>query len=112
MSNQVIEIADIKLASGKTEADLVAASAQFQKEFLSAQPGFLSRKLVRKKDGTFADILRWESMEAVETIMEKVADSEACQRYFSCMEADAQDPDAAPVFMSIIASYGTAEQPT
>ena len=48
----VTVLAPIKLAAGKSEADLLAASKIFQEEFVAHEPGVLRRELVRKPDGT------------------------------------------------------------
>ena len=57
----IVEWAPIKLAAGKTEADLLAASNAFQQDFLAGQPGFLRRELVCKSDQDFVDIVHWRS---------------------------------------------------
>jgi heme-degrading monooxygenase HmoA len=109
MKNAVIEVATIRLEPGRTEADLLEASERFQNEFLAAQPGFLSRDLVRRENGEFADIVRWESMEAAAAIMEKVAHSQACLRYFSVMATNPEDPTEGVAHYGVIATYGTDE---
>lgn len=108
MSSNVIEVADIRLAAGRTEADLLNASDQFQREFLSAQPGFICRELVRKGDGAYADIVWWESMESAAAVMEKAAKSHACQGYFSVMEMNPEDLTEGVAHFSVLASYSTA----
>ena len=40
MKTPITVLAPIKLAAGKTEADLLAASDRFQEEFVSNQPVF------------------------------------------------------------------------
>lgn len=105
MSSTVIEMAEIKLAAGKTEADLLEASNRFQEEFLSVQPGFLGRELVRKEDGQYADIVRWASMEDAAAIMEKAATSPACGGYFSVMEFNPENPDAGVSHFGVLSSY-------
>jgi len=88
MANHVIEIAKIQLAADVSEDELVAASDRFQNEFLSNQPGYLSRDLVRLGDGGYADIIRWDRPEAAEAVLPKLSHSPACRDYFSIMEAD------------------------
>jgi hypothetical protein len=84
--NAIIEWAPIKLAAGKTEKELLGASATFQRDFLSAQPGFLRRELVRKSERDYVDIVHWRSAADAQAIMDKVQSSEACAAYFSVME--------------------------
>lgn len=105
MSNNVIEMAEIKLANGRTEADLLDASERFQDEFLSAQPGFIGRELVRKDDGTYADIVRWDNMETAAAVMEKAANSHACRGYFSVMEMNPEDPAEGVSHFGVLATY-------
>ena len=88
MTNHVIEIAKIRLAANVGEDELVAASDRFQKEFLSNQPGYLSRDLVRLGDGGYADIIRWERPEAAVAVLTKLSGSPACRDYFSIMDTD------------------------
>lgn len=82
----IIEWAPIRLAAGKTEKDLLAASETFQKDFLSTQPGFIKRELARKSEQDFVDIVYWRSAADAKAIMDKVQNSQACATYFSVME--------------------------
>lgn len=101
MKNQVIEIARIKLAVDVSEDELLAASDKFQTDFLSKQPGYLGRDLIRLGDGGYADIIRWERAEAAEAILTKLSASPACRDYFSIMEAD-----GGIAFHTVLSSYG------
>lgn len=87
MGSQVIEIAKIKLAADIGEDELIAASDRFQSEFLSRQPGYLGRDLVRLEQGEYADIIRWEGSEAAEAVLKKLSGSPACRDYFAIMDA-------------------------
>lgn len=82
----IVEWAPIKLADGKTEQDLLAASDAFQREFLADQDGFLRRELIRKSDREYVDIVHWRSEADVKAIMAKVENSPACAAYFSVMD--------------------------
>jgi len=86
MSDRIIELASIKLAEGKTEHELIKASEVFQEQFLSGQDGFVRRDLVRKEDGTYMDIILWESRTHADAIFEKAQKSEAVGQYFSLMD--------------------------
>lgn len=105
MTNPITVLAPIKLAAGKTEADLLAASDRFQKEFAGAQPGLLRRELVRKSEGEYLDIIQFRSMEDAEDIIEK--ESAACHAFFSVMEMDMDNPDttAGIDFYQSLATY-------
>ena len=93
MKNPITVLAPIKLASGKTESDLLAASAKFQAEFVSKQPGVLRRELVRKNAGEFLDIIQFRSQADFEDVMEKEQSSPVCHEFFETMD---MDPEAAP----------------
>ncbi len=93
MQNPVTILAPIKLAAGKTEADLMAASAKFQAEFVSKEPGVLRRELVRTPDGNFMDIVQFRSAEDAEYIMEKEKKSEVCLLFFAIMDFSDADMD-------------------
>ena len=88
MTNPITVIAPIKLAAGKTEADLLAASDRFQKEFANDQPGLIRRELVRKSDGDYLDIVQFRSVEDADAIIEKEKESASCHAYFSVMDMD------------------------
>lgn len=107
MTNPITVLAPIKLAAGKTEADLLAASDRFQKEFAGAQPGLLRRELVRKSEGEYLDIIQFRSMEDAEDIIEKEKKSAACHAFFSVMDMDMETSDttAGVSFYQSLATY-------
>lgn len=107
MANPITALAPIKLATGKTEADLLAASDRFQKEFANEQPGLIRRELVRKSDGEYLDIIQFRSMEDAEAIIEKEKDSDACHAFFSVMDMDMENGDASDSvdFYQSLATY-------
>ncbi|TGP53961.1 hypothetical protein EN873_12375 [bacterium M00.F.Ca.ET.230.01.1.1] len=76
-----LEIVTFRLKPG-TEAGFVASNGLVS-DWLARQPGFLSRHLGRREDGTWVDIVRWRSMEqaraAADRIMAEIGDSEALQ---------------------------------
>ena len=91
MSNPVTILAPIILAPGKTEADLLTASAIFQREFVSFQPEVLRRELIRKNDGTYLDIIQFRSEADAVIFMEREKESSACTNFFSVMDMSATD---------------------
>jgi hypothetical protein len=90
----VTVLAPIKLAEGKTEADLLAASQIFQRNFVATEPGVLRRELVRKPDGTYLDIVQFRSQEDYEDVVKKEMASPICALFFSIMDLSEGDPDA------------------
>ena len=107
MANPVTVLAPIKLAAGKTEADLLAASARFQEEFANSQPGILRRELVRKNDGTYLDIVQFRSMEDAMAVIEKEKESVACHAFFSVMDLGAEDDSGSIDFYQSLATYNS-----
>ncbi len=107
MTNPITVIASIKLAAGKTEADLLAASDRFQKEFANDQPGLIRRELVRKSDGDYLDIVQFRSMEDADAIIEKEKESASCHAFFSVMDMDMESMDASDgvEFYQSLATY-------
>ncbi len=108
MTGTIIEWAPIKLAAGRTEADLIAASDAFQRDFLSHQPGFVRRELVRRGEGEYVDIVHWRSLDDAKAIMAKVETSPACRAFFSVMDMDDADAAGCIDHFTSIAVYGQA----
>ncbi|WP_170478377.1 hypothetical protein [Ruegeria arenilitoris] len=90
----VTVLVPIKLAEGKTEADLLAASQTFQKEFVAHEPGVLRRELVRKPDGTYLEIIQFKSSEDFQDVLKKEMESPVCAQFFSVMDLSDYDPEA------------------
>jgi heme-degrading monooxygenase HmoA len=105
MTQEVIELAQIKLAEGKNEQDLTAASDAFQRDFLNGQDGFLSRHLVRRAQGSYLDIIHWESREKADAVFAQAQKSEAAGLYFTVMKFDAQSDDPGVEHCSILRSF-------
>ena len=101
MKKPITVLAPIKLAAGKTEADLLAASDHFQKEFASRQPGILRRELVRKADGEYIDIVQFRSAEDVEDVMEKEKTSAICHAFFALMDMSDMDDAEMDLYPSL-----------
>ncbi|USG62416.1 hypothetical protein NBZ79_05415 [Sneathiella marina] len=90
----VTVLAPIKLAEGKTETDLLAASKVFQRDFVAHEVGVLRRELVRKPDGTYLDIVQFRSHEDYLDVVKKEMESPICAAFFSVMDLRDFDPDA------------------
>lgn len=104
MSEQVIEMAEIKLVAGKTEADLVAGAEKMRGEFLALQPGYLSHDLVRIGEDKYADIVRWETDEYAREAMGKAEQSAVCGAYFTLMEFDPENPHDGISHLSVLSA--------
>ena len=78
---ETLEIVTFRLKPG-TEAGFVANN-KIMTDWLARQPGFLSRHLGRREDGSWVDVVRWLSLEqaqaAADRMMAEIGDSEAVQ---------------------------------
>lgn len=103
-----IEMAPFSVASGITEAELLAASERLEREFLSRSDGYMGRVLVRQETGKWADIVFWKSEAHASKAMEAVASSAACRSYFECMKvADHNDSDNGVSLFHAVQAYGS-----
>lgn len=103
MDHPVTVLASFKLAEGKSEADLLAASEQFQSAFVAKHSGVLRRELIKTGDSAYMDIVQFSSREAAETVIMAEAESEACHAFFSVMDLSEMNEDV--VFYSSLATY-------
>ena len=104
MTNAITVLASIKLAAGKTEADLWAASDIFEKEFVSKEAGVVRRELVRKGGNEYLDIVQFRSKEDMEAVMEKEKTNPACNAFLAVMDLKNLD-DSQVVVCPSIATY-------
>lgn len=108
MSQEIVELAQIRLAPGKTETDLLAASEEFQAAFLSGQDGFKGRDLVRRRDGTYVDIIRWQSKAQADAVFQRAQSSEAAGQYFSVMQFDPDNMEEGVEHCPLLSSHGAS----
>jgi hypothetical protein len=94
-------LASIKLAEGKTKADLLTAPGIFEKEFVSKEAGVVRRELVRKGDNEYIDIVQFRSMKNMEEVMEKEKTKSACHDLFAVMDLENMDDSQIAVYPSI-----------
>ena len=102
MTTAITVLASIKLAAGKTEADLLTASGIFEKEFVSKEAGVVRRELVRKGDNEYIDIVQFRSMKDMEEVMEKEKTTPTCHDFFSMMDLDNIDDSQIAVYPSLV----------
>ncbi|MEY1554347.1 hypothetical protein AB3Y40_01815 [Yoonia sp. R2331] len=105
MTQTILELATITLADGKSEAELLRASEAFQSEFLDHQDGFLRRDMVRRADGTFTDIILWESRAKADAVFERAMQSEAAGGYFAHMKIDPEKMDEGVEHCAVLRSF-------
>ncbi len=101
MKTPVTVLASIKLAEGKTEADLIRASDKFHEDFVRHEPGVLRRELIRKSEGEYLDIAHFRSAEDAQDVMEKEQQSEACHAFFSVMDLSEMSEEDMAIYPSL-----------
>lgn len=80
-----VELVTFKARTGIAPEQVISASKEVN-HFLKNQPGFVSRHLGMTEDGTWHDILFWESQEHVTAAMEKAASSPHCAGFFGLID--------------------------
>lgn len=93
MTNHVTVLAPIKLAEGKTEADLLAASEIFQTEFVAHEEGVLSRELLKNPKGGYLDVVKFRSPEDFADVMKREMESPVCHAFFAVMDMSGMEED-------------------
>lgn len=107
MPQPILEFAAFIKAAGLTDADLLAASETFEREFVTHQPGYLGRILVKKSDTEWADVVLWQSRTYAEAVVEAAMSSAACAAWFQCMvNASTDEPSASCQHFEVAGLYG------
>ena len=89
MSNAV-EFVSFKLIEGTSVPDFLLASDKIDKEFLSVQKGYISRKLL--SDGElWADLVLWETMDDALNAANVFEGNAAAYNYFSFLDNKSVD---------------------
>src|SRR5215470_14261691 len=105
--SNTLEFAAFTKASGLTDAELLSASEAFEREFVTRQPGYLGRILVKKNDTEWADIILWQSRAHADAVIQAALASESCAKWFQCMvNASTDDPGAGCQHFDVAGSYG------
>ncbi|MBM4186597.1 MAG: hypothetical protein FJ206_04720 [Gemmatimonadetes bacterium] len=94
MSN-FVELVTFRAKAGVTSEQVISAAEQVNL-FLKDQPGFLSRHLGVTEDGTWHDILYWESGEHVMAAMAKAESSPHCPVFFGLIDPAHDSMDLFP----------------
>ena len=105
MSEPITVLAPIKLASGKTETELLEASGRFQENFVKRQQGVLRRELVRTAEGEYLDIVQFRSKDDADKVIEAERTSPDCMEFFSMMDLTGVDMDAEMPMYRSLATY-------
>ncbi|MCL2444549.1 antibiotic biosynthesis monooxygenase [Candidatus Saccharibacteria bacterium] len=81
---KAIWLISYKLKKDSSEQGFLAASKKCHNEVLSKKPGFVSWQVLRQEDGTYADLVTWESLahaEAAES--DQTPPTETAQAFYA-----------------------------
>jgi hypothetical protein len=104
----VLQWAPFMLQPGMNEDLLLTASAGLQRVFLSAQKGFVRRQLCRASDGSYVDLVWWDSLEAAGAAMKNAASNPACSAFFALIARPAKS-SAGTLHLQPVAEYSKSE---
>jgi hypothetical protein len=105
MTRTVLEWAPLRVRPGVTEEQLLAAAALLQSGFISRQFGFLKRKLVRRRDGSYVDLVLWATAEAAEQAMHHAEANDTCRAYFALLNDDSATAGAGVEHLEVMADF-------
>jgi hypothetical protein len=94
-----IALASFKLKTGVDEQTLLQASDKFEKEFVRKQKGIIKRLLLRNVDGSYADLVFFESKEDYDRVLQA---EQTSPEFFSLMET----PDIPGLKFHHLKTYG------
>lgn len=84
MSKHVIETVTFKLNEGVSREDF-AAAAQAMNIFVTAQPGFVARRLSCSEDGEWIEHIEWQDMDAAKAAAAKIGTVEGNKPFLSAI---------------------------
>jgi hypothetical protein len=90
-----IEWVPFHVGAGVDDTDFINAADALTREFLSAQPGFVRRELLRAADGSWVDCVAWRAAADHHSAMERMSASPAALHFMSLLA----DPEAAGAAM-------------
>ena len=83
----IVEITEFRLVDAVDEETLREASDAIRAD-LESLPGFVRRELLRGPDGSWVDLVWWESRDAAESAVDAVMATATFERYFSLIDDD------------------------
>lgn len=85
----IVEWAPFVKAKGITDQQLIVAADRVNLEFLTRQPGFIKRELIKKSEMEYADVIHWNTKKEAVAAGEKVFNCGGCNEYFKLMDMEA-----------------------
>ena len=100
MSN-IVELVSFTLKKGVSVSDFLLVSDQFNQDFMAAQKGYISRKLMLNGN-TWTDLVLWESLEDAQNAAKAIYESAISAEYIAFIEDEENDE---LVYFSVERSY-------
>ncbi|MBL4583187.1 MAG: hypothetical protein JKX83_01090 [Pseudomonadales bacterium] len=75
---------------GIDDQQLIEKANTVQTTFISKQPGFIKRELLKRNDTDYADLIYWRNKKNATAAGNKVENCKVCLDYFSLMQAGIQ----------------------
>jgi hypothetical protein len=94
-----IVLAPFRLKKGVDEQALLRASDKFEEAFVKAQKGIIKRMLLKNADGSYADLVFFESEEDYDRVLQA---EQTSPEFFSLMET----PDMPGLKFHHLKTYG------
>lgn len=107
-TNHVLEWSPFRLKPRVDEATLLRVSERMQRDFLSAQDGFVRRELIKGAEGAYTDLVWWENFAASQAAVKKATCSPAVRAYLAVMDTSAGDPRDAVSLFGVVGAYRPA----
>ncbi len=87
---KIVEFVKFKQKEGTDEGNFLDASDAMLED-VSKFKGFIKRELLKGKDGFWADLVHWETMEDAQNAMKEVMNHKTCQLFFSMIDESSID---------------------
>jgi hypothetical protein len=85
MAKHVMETVTFKLKAGVTREDFAEAAGQMN-AFVTAQPGFVSRKLSCAQDGEWIEQIEWSDMASAKNAAAAIGTVDGNRRFLSAID--------------------------
>jgi hypothetical protein len=83
-----VEVSQFRLVPGANDQAFLDAAEKTQTGFLEEQEGFVGRDLLRTDDGSWMDIVRFQSAEAAQAAFERFAGHPSVKAFESMLDPD------------------------
>jgi hypothetical protein len=83
----IVEVSQFRLVPGADEQAFLEASEETHSGFLGQQEGFVSRDLLRADDGSWMDIVRFETGEAAQAAFQGFAGHPGVKTFESMLDS-------------------------